>query len=198
MNDKPRQVRDLADLAQLDERATVHARDVLWRGSVGEFGVDDVTLPNAARTSLVVLAHPGAAAVVPFVDREHIVLLRQFRHAVARTLWEVPAGKLDDDEAPATCAARELEEETGYCSRDIRSLGPIHTTPGFTDEVIHLYAAFDLEAGRLAHERDEHISCEIVPFAAALNAIDRGTITDAKSICALLMAWRRFGDQAAR
>ncbi|TPV95222.1 MAG: NUDIX domain-containing protein [Myxococcales bacterium FL481] len=184
-NDRPLD----ADL-HLSERATVHQRKVVWTGSVGEFGIDDVTLPNGARTSLAVLAHPGAAAVVPFLDAHHVVLLRQFRHAAGGMLWEVPAGKLDGDEDPQRCAIRELEEETGYCAARIEALGPIHTTPGFTDELIHLFAAFDLKPGQVAREADEHIITEVVPLSAALEWIDRGRITDAKSICALLKADR--------
>ena len=82
------------------------ARRVLWEGSVGSFGLDTVVLPGGQRTELAILHHPGAAAVVPFLDAERIVLLRQFRHAAGGTIWEVPAGKLDAGEDPAACAGR--------------------------------------------------------------------------------------------
>ena len=175
-----------------DEHATTHAREVLWSGSVGEFGIDDVTLPNGARTSLAVLTHPGAAAVVPFLNSRDVVLLRQFRHAVGGMLWEVPAGKLDDGEDPRVCAHREVEEETGYRCGRLESLGSIHTCPGFTDEIIHLFAAFDLESGQIAREVDEYMATEVVSLPDALAMIERGEMTDAKSICALLKASRRF------
>jgi ADP-ribose pyrophosphatase len=85
--------------------------------------------------------------VVPFLDRDHVVLLRQFRHAAGGTIWEVPAGKLDRGEDPAVCAVRELEEETGYRAGRVVQTGSVLTTPGFTDERIHLFCAYDLVPG---------------------------------------------------
>jgi len=168
-------------------------RRVLWRGSVGSFGLDTVVLPSGQRTELAILQHPGAAAVVPFLDRERIILLRQFRHAAGGTIWEVPAGKLDGAEDPARCAARELAEETGYRAGRLERTGMILTTPGFTDERIHLFSAFDLAPGATAHEHHEVIRTEIVPFARALEMIDSGEIMDGKTIAALHLASRRLG-----
>jgi 8-oxo-dGTP pyrophosphatase MutT (NUDIX family) len=90
------------------------------------------------------IRHPGAAAVVPFLDPRTILLVRQFRHAAGGFLLEIPAGKLDPGEPPEVCAARETEEEVGYRAGRLEKLGAILTTPGFTDEIIHLYAGFDL------------------------------------------------------
>ncbi len=176
-----------------DDSAELIARRVLWQGSVGSFGLDSVVLPSGRRAELAILKHPGAAAVVPFLDRERIVLLRQFRHAAGGTIWEVPAGKLDADEDPAACAARELAEETGYRAGRIERTGAIFTTPGFTDERIHLFAAFDLVSGPTAHEGNEVIRCEVLPLARALAMIDSGEISDAKTIAALFLASRRLG-----
>jgi ADP-ribose pyrophosphatase len=169
------------------------ARRVLWQGSVGSFGLDTVVLPTGQRTELAILRHPGAAAVVPFLDRERVVLLRQFRHAAAGTIWEVPAGKLDAGEDPARCAARELAEETGYRARRLERTGMIFTTPGFTDERIHLFCAFELSPGASAHEHNEVIRTEVVPLAQALEMIDAGEISDGKTIAALFLAARRYG-----
>ena len=168
-------------------------RRVLWTGSVGTFGLETVDLVNGHRAELAILRHPGAAAVVPFLDRERIVLLRQFRHAAGGTIWEVPAGKLDGGEDPALCAARELQEETGYRAGRIEPTGAIFTTPGFTDEKIWLFAAFDLVAGESAHEDHELIRTEVVALARALDMIERGEITDGKTIAALFLASRRLG-----
>lgn len=167
-------------------------RRVLWQGSVGSFGLDSVVLPTGQRAELAILHHPGAAAVVPFIDRERIVLLRQYRHAAGGTIWEVPAGKLDAGEEPALCAARELAEETGYRAGRIERTGMIFTTPGFTDERIHLFAAFDLTPGATALEHNEVIQCEIVALSDALAMIERGEICDAKTIAALFLASRRL------
>jgi len=168
-------------------------RRVLWQGSVGSFGLDTVVLPTGRQAELAILHHPGAAAVVPFLDAQRIVLLRQFRHAAGGTIWEVPAGKLDGDEDPAACAARELAEETGYRAGRLERTGMIFTTPGFTDERIHLFCAYDLTAGATAHERNEVIATEVVPLARALEMIDRGEIRDGKTIAALFLAARRHG-----
>src|SRR5262245_53087109 len=171
----------------------VIARRVLWQGSVGSFGLDTVVLPGGQRTELALLQHPGAAAVVPFLDRERIVLLRQFRHAAGGTIWEVPAGKLDAGEDPAACAARELAEETGYRAGRIERVGAVLTTPGFSDERIHLFCAYELSAGDTAHEHHEVIRTEVVPLARALAMIDAGEISDGKTIAALFLAARRHG-----
>ena len=168
-------------------------RRVLWQGSVGSFGLDTVVLPTGQRTELAILHHPGAAAVVPFLDRERIILLRQFRHAAGGTIWEVPAGKLDGGEDPASCAARELAEETGYRAGRLERIGLILTTPGFTDERIHLFSAYDLVPGPTALEHHEVIRAEIVPLVRALEMIDNGEIIDGKTIAALHLASRRHG-----
>src|SRR5215813_5994861 len=110
-----------------------------------EVSHERVALPNGREVMLDIVHHPGAAAVVPFLSRDEVVLIRQFRHAAGGTILEVPAGKLDAGEPPERCAARELTEEAGYRADRIVALGSIWTTPGFTDEKIYLFAAFDLE-----------------------------------------------------
>jgi ADP-ribose pyrophosphatase len=153
-------------------------------------------LPDGRRIRLDVVRHPGAAAVVPFLDEDEVLLIRQYRHAAGGTILEVPAGKLDDGEAPETCAARELEEEAGRRAGRLEKLGWIFTTPGFTDEVIHLFAAFDLEAVPTRHEDDELIELVPMPLARAVELVWAGEIPDAKSALALLHAARRFGQLA--
>jgi ADP-ribose pyrophosphatase len=168
-------------------------RDVLWQGSVGAFGVDLVRLPGGVETQLALLEHPGAAAVVAFTDPSTVLLLRQFRYAAGGTIWEVPAGKLDADEDPAVCARRELLEEAGMEAGRLERTGEIWTTPGFSDERIVLFAAWDLVPRESAHESHELISVEPVALASALAMIDRGEIRDAKTIAALYHAARRAG-----
>ena len=102
-----------------------------------------VTLPNGNSVELDIVHHPGAAAVVPFVSTSQVVLIRQFRHATGGTLLEVPAGKLDPGETPASCAARELEEEAGQRAGRLVPLGWIWTTPGFTDCLLYTSDAAD-------------------------------------------------------
>ena len=158
---------------------------------MGAFGLEEVELPSGKRITLELLRHPGAAAVVPFLDDERILLLTQYRYAAGGTIWEVPAGKLDKGEDPELCALRELEEETGYRAGRIERTGVILTSPGFTDERIHLFCAYDLEPGTLQHEQAEQIVVREVRFSEALDMIDRGELIDAKSIVALYHAQRR-------
>jgi len=151
------------------------------------------TLPDGREVELDIVRHPGAAAVVPFVSDEDIVLIRQHRHAAGGRILEVPAGKLDPGETPEVCAARELEEETGLRTGRLEALGWIFTTPGFSDEKIHLYAAFELQDVGARPQEDEHIECLRLSLAEALELVWRGELTDAKSALALLHAAKRFG-----
>lgn len=168
------------------------ARRELWQGSVGRFGEEDIALPTGRNITLAVLQHPGACAVVPLLADGNVVLIRQYRHAVRETLWEIPAGKLDPGESLETCALRELHEETGYQTdpRHLLSLGAICVTPGYSDERIHLYLARELRAGAQALGPDEAIACAQVPLAEAVRMAEDGEISDAKSVIALLRARR--------
>jgi len=150
-------------------------------------------LPNGRRVELDVVRHPGAAAVVPFESEHEVLLIRQYRHAAGGMILEVPAGKLDAGEPPEVCAARELEEEAGRRAGRLESLGWIWTTPGFTDEKIHLFAAFELETVTSRPEDDEVI--ELVPISLddAIDAVFRGEIPDAKSALALVQSARLLG-----
>lgn len=163
------------------------ARRVIHDGRIGEFGVDTVTLPNGLTVELEVLHHPGAAAVVPLHDDGTVTLIRQHRHAAGGMIWEIPAGKLEPGEDPMECARRELEEEAGVSSGSLRHLSSILTTPGFTDEVIHLYVATDLGEVPMRQEADEVIERHRIAGAEVLAMIRRGEIRDAKSIVGLLL-----------
>jgi ADP-ribose pyrophosphatase len=158
-----------------------------------EVSHERVALPNGREIELDIVHHPGAAAVVPFVADDEVVLIRQFRHAAGGTILEVPAGKLDAGEPPERCAARELTEEAGYRAGRIVALGAIWTTPGFTDERIYLYAAFDLTRAKSRPEDDEVIEVLRVPLDHALELIWRGELCDAKSALALIHAARHVG-----
>jgi len=154
------------------------------------------TLPSGRELVLDIVKHPGAAAIVPFISDTDVLLIRQYRHATRGTILEVPAGKIDPGEAPSETAARELEEEIGQRAGRIEELGWIWTTPGFTDEKIHLYAGFDLEASNSRPEDDEIIETFRIPLDEALELIWSGELTDAKSALTLIQAARRFGKLA--
>jgi ADP-ribose pyrophosphatase len=168
------------------------SRRLVHEGRAIRVFVEEVTLPNGHVVSLDVVRHPGASAVVPFVSHDEVLLIRQFRHAAGGTILEVPAGKLDGD-APEVCAARELEEEAGQHAGRLEPLATILTTPGFTDERIHLFAAFDLTPVPQRLEHDEVIEVVRMPLEEAVRRVWRGDVPDAKSALALLHAARRAG-----
>jgi ADP-ribose pyrophosphatase len=152
-----------------------------------------VTLPGGRETTLEIVRHPGAAAIVPFLSDDEVLLIRQYRHAAGGYILEVPAGKLDHGEPPEQCAIRELEEEAGRHPGRLEPLGWIYTTPGFTDEVIHLFAAYELREVPTRHQPDEVIELLPMPFDEALDRVWRGEIPDAKSALALVHAARHRG-----
>ena len=165
----------------------------VYDGRIVTLDVDEVKLPNGNVVRLEIIRHRGAAAVVPVDEEGRAVLIRQYRHATAGYLLEVPAGTLDPGEAPEACALREVEEETGLRAARLTPLGWIWTTPGFTDERIWLYLATGLTPTQSAHESDEVITVERLPFAEAVRMATAGEITDAKSVCAILRASSRRG-----
>jgi ADP-ribose pyrophosphatase len=164
-----------------------------YRGEWLEVFVEEVQLPNGHQVELDIIRHPGASAVVPFVSDEDVLLIRQYRHAAGGTIYEVPAGKLDAGEEPEVCAARELEEEAGKRAGRLEKLGAIWTTPGFTDERIHLFAAYQLETVPQRLESDEVIELIEMPLRAALDLVWSGELSDAKSALALVHAGRQNG-----
>ncbi len=168
-------------------------RRSIHQGRVGDFGIETVTLPNGRVVDLEILRHPGAAAVVPLHGDGTVTLIRQHRHAAGGTIWEIPAGKLEPGELPEDCAARELTEEAGLVG-ELAHLTTIHTTPAFTDEVIHLYVATALREAPMNLDADEVLTPIRVAMSEALALIRRGEMTDAKSIVALLMVAERTRD----
>jgi ADP-ribose pyrophosphatase len=160
----------------------------VYAGRLLKIDRDRVRLPNGGTTDLEMVRPPGAAAVVPFVSDDEILMVRQFRYATGGFILEVPAGTLHPDEPPDACALREVEEEVGHRAAAMQKLGSIYTTPGFTDEVIHLYVARDLTPVPQRLDFDEVLTVERLPFRRALELIRSGGIVDAKSICALMLA----------
>jgi len=162
-----------------------------YAGKVVRVDVDTVRFPDGSTGDLELIRHPGAAAVIPCASDPAggdptILMIRQFRHAAGGPLWEIPAGTLAPGEAPEACAHRELREETGVTAERIERLTSILTTPGFTDEVIHLFWAQGLTRGAAARERDEFIEVVPQPLSGVLAGIRSGEVRDAKTIVAIL------------
>ncbi len=162
-------------------------------GRVIDLDQDTVRFPDGSTGELEMVRHPGAAAVVPFASDPRgtdptIVLIQQFRHAANGPLIEIPAGRLNPGEDPQECARRELLEEVGVKAGRVERLTTIWTTPGFTDERIHLFWAVDLTADKHAREPDEFIEVMPKPLSEALSLIRDGVICDAKTVVGILYA----------
>lgn len=163
----------------------------LYTGRVVNLDLDTVRFPDDSVGQLEMLRHPGAAAVVPFLDDPssadpRVLLIRQFRHAADQVIWEIPAGRLDPGEPPEACARRELAEETGTTAERLERLTTIYTTPGFTDERIHLYLATGLTQGEHRREADEFLEVETLRWSEVLRLVHEGQIADGKTLSALL------------
>jgi ADP-ribose pyrophosphatase len=164
------------------------------RGRIVDLRIDTVRFPDGSQGELEFIRHSGAAAVLPLLDPRSaddptILLIRQYRYAAGGYLYEVPAGRPDREGEPwEECASRELEEETGLVAGRLTRMTSILTTPGFTDERIHLFLAEDLRPGRTSPDHDEFIEVVHLPLSEALEKIRDEEITDAKSICTLLFA----------
>lgn len=161
---------------------------VIYAGKIIRLTLDTATLPNGSTAELEIMHHPGGAAVVALDAAGRVCLLRQYRHAAAGWLWELPAGKLDNGEAPLLCAQRELEEEAGMRAQDWQSLGKVISSPGVFTEVIHLFRAYVLSAVPTRPEEHEVIEVHWLPWAKALRMAQAGEIEDAKTLAGLLRA----------
>ncbi len=162
-------------------------------GRVLSLDVDTVRYPNGETGELEMIRHPGASAVLPVLSAEgstdpQLLLIRQYRYAAGGPIWEIPAGRLESGESPEECARRELLEEAGATARRWKRLTTIYTTPGFTDERIHLFAAFDLVVKPESQRRepDEFIELKALPTSEVLGMIRDGELVDGKTAVAVL------------
>lgn len=164
------------------------SRKHIYKGNIIAVEMATVELPDGREATRDIVLHPGAAVIIPVDKSGNIYMVRQYRKPIERTTLELPAGKLDQGEAPELCAKRELREETGLSASDIRHLISIHTTPGFCNEVIHVYLATGLYEGESNADDDEFISTEKVPAGRLIEMVLNHEITDAKSIIGILLA----------
>ena len=165
----------------------------VYTGRVVSLDVDTVQFPDGSTGELEMMRHPGASAVVPFLsdprgDDPQILLIRQYRYAADGYLYEIPAGRLDKAEDPRDCAIRELKEETGCTAERMDHLFSFFTTPGFTDEKIHVFMATGLVTGETKHEADEFLDLQPMLLSRALEMVEAGEIVDAKTALGILYA----------
>ncbi|MBM7854158.1 ADP-ribose pyrophosphatase [Desulfohalotomaculum tongense] len=159
---------------------------MLHRGKVVSLRIDSVELPNGKIAAREVVEHSGAVAVVPIDNNGEVLMVRQYRHPVGKILLEIPAGKLDPGEAPDDCVRRELLEETGMVAGKLSKLFSCYSTPGFSNEILHVYLAENLTYQGQQLDKDEFLKVEKVPLSKAVEMISAGEIEDAKTIAGLL------------
>ncbi len=163
---------------------------LIYQGRILKLISKTVCLPNRHVMKLEVILHPGAALIVPFLDKDRMVFLRQFRPVVNAYLFELPAGTIEGKESPVSCAKRELIEETGFSSGKLRLLGSVYPVPGYSTERIFIYQATGLKKIQTAAEADEVINIRILDKHKVQKLFRDKKIVDAKSVCALaLCGW---------
>ncbi|MFC5448001.1 NUDIX hydrolase [Paenibacillus aestuarii] len=171
------------------EEITLSSESV-FKGRIISLQVDQVQLPNGGTASREIIRHPGAVAVIPLLE-DRMIVVEQYRKPLEKSQVEIPAGKLDPGEEPLQAALRELEEETGYRSEHVKHVSSFYTSPGFADEIIHLYVAEQLVKGEARPDEDEFLECEAITLEQAQQYIREGRISDAKTILAVY-AWQLY------
>jgi ADP-ribose pyrophosphatase len=167
------------------------SRTIVYEGRKIQVAIEEYPGPGGRVVRRDVVIHPGAVAILPMVDDDHVCLLRNHRPVVGEVLWEVPAGTLEPGEPPDHAAVRELEEETGYRAASWRKLGEFYPSPGVLSERTHLFLARELTPGTMRPEADEQLEPEVVAWPHAVAWALDGIIHDAKTLVALLL-WDRL------
>jgi len=169
------------------EEKTVSEKHI-YKGNIIDIFHYTVTLPDGRQATRDIVKHPGASAVIALNEKGEMYMVRQYRKPIEVESLEIPAGKLDPGEDPQICAGRELKEETGLTAKNLNHLISIHSTPGFSNEVLHLYVATGLSEGESCSDEDEFIDSEKYPVSELLQMVLKGEITDAKSIIGIFLA----------
>jgi ADP-ribose pyrophosphatase len=172
-------------MSNLEEK-TIHSEEI-FSGKIVSLHLQDVELPNGKQSKREIIKHPGAVAVLAVTDDNKIIMVEQYRKALERTIVEIPAGKLEKDEEPALCARRELEEETGYECDSLELLISFYTSPGFADEIVHLFIAKGLtkKENAASLDEDEFVNLEELSLSEAIQYVNEQKIYDAKTAYAV-------------
>jgi ADP-ribose pyrophosphatase len=172
-------------MSKLEEK-TLHSEEI-FSGKVISLHLQDVELPNGKQSKREIIKHPGAVAILAITDDKKVVMVEQYRKALERTIVEIPAGKLEKGEEPALCARRELEEETGYECESLEWLTSFYTSPGFADEIVHVYVARGLskKENAAALDEDEFVNLEELTLEEAAQYVKEQKIYDAKTVFAV-------------
>ncbi len=159
-----------------------------YKGVIVSVTLDQVELCDGSRTLREVVHHPGGVGVLPIDEAGNCYMVRQYRYPAETLVLEIPAGKLDGKEAHRLCAVRELSEETGFSAEELVDLGCCYTSPGYTDEIIHVYLAQGLHAGKSHLDAGEFLNVEKIPFETLVAAVMNNEIIDAKTVIAVSKA----------
>ncbi len=173
---------------------TIGSKEI-FKGNIINVEQLTVELPNGKNATRDMIKHPGASVIIPITDGNEIYMVKQFRKAIESESLELPAGKLDPGESPYECAKRELKEETGLDAEKIKHLISVYTTPGFCNEVLHIFEATGLIEGNACTDPDEFLNCEKFKITELVQMIYDHEIKDAKSIIGILMAERQLNKQ---
>jgi ADP-ribose pyrophosphatase len=179
------------------QKARVLESKTVFRGRVIELKVEDVIEPGGVETTREVVCHPGSVVIVPHLPDGRLVLVRQYRHAVRDTLWELVAGGMEPGETPRQSARRELLEETGFRARVIKPLLEFYPSPGILSEKMHLVEAWDLTPSKGRPDADERIETGLFTINSLINMIKSNEIRDGKTVVGvLLLLSRNWPDHA--
>ena len=162
--------------------------EVKYAGKIITTRVDTVELPNGKIASREVVEHPGGVGVAAITENNELLMVRQFRAGPKKVLLEIPAGKLERGEDPTACGLRELEEETGYTAKEFFKVSEAYATPGFAEELLHIYVAKDLVKTKTNPDEDEFLEIEKIPISDLKRMIETTEICDAKTVIAILMS----------
>jgi len=160
----------------------------LFEGRAFKIRRDWIRTPDGRETKFDIIEHHGSVILVPIDAQDNVLFVRQYRHAAGQELLELPAGTLDEGEAPEACAGREIREETGFAARSLQKVGEFFLAPGYSTEFMIVFLARDLYPAPLEADADEFLRVEKIPLGAAFEMAKHGSIPDAKSLAALLLA----------
>lgn len=160
--------------------------EIVWKGKIFDVERMQVRLPNGRTSVRDIVRHHGAVAIVALTETGKIALVRQYRASLGRVTVEIPAGKLEPGEDPLACARRELKEETGFVPGRIAYLTTIASSCGFSDELIHIYLATQLDFEGAQPDEDEFLNVDLVPVNELVDAVLDGKIEDAKTVVGAL------------
>jgi len=162
---------------------TIHSQ-AIYQGRAFSVRKDQVKLPDGAETALDIVEHIGAVTILPLDSKGQVWFVRQYRHAAGIEMLELPAGTLEPEEVPESCAHREIREEIGMGAGKLQKIGTFYLAPGYSTEFMHIFLATDLSPAPLEGDADEFLSVECYPIARIPDLIQAGEIIDAKSLAA--------------